>query len=124
MNTLASPLLILGSFAAYAVLHSILAAHRVKDGVRGLIGEAAFERYYRLFFNVIGVLTLLPILWLVVGLPDQALYTIAFPWRWLSYAGQGVGLLLLADTLRQTGAADFLGLRQLFARGSAPALHG
>lgn len=124
MNVWLSPLIIIASFVAYSLLHSVLAGHRFKAWASARVGTAAYERYYRLFFNAVGVLTLLPILWLVVALPDRPLYSIPYPWRWLSFAGQLVGLWLLAASLRVTGALDFLGLGQLAAEGSpAPELH-
>jgi len=124
MDAWQSPLTILASFVAYSVLHSVLAGHRFKAWAQARMGTTAYERYYRLLFNLIGVLTLLPILWLVVALPDWPLYSIPNPWRWLSYLGQLAGLVLLAASLRVTGALDFLGLQQLADEGgAAPELH-
>lgn len=115
-----SALLIFLAFVAYGVLHSFLASRRVKEWARKATGEAAFQRYYRLAFNLVGGITLLPILWLVAALPDRALYIIPFPWRWLSYAGQLLGAYVLWASLQQTQASDFLGLRQaLAAEGEA-----
>lgn len=112
-----SPWLILGAFLLYSILHSILASVRVKGWARRMLGDKAFERSYRFIFNSIGTLTLLPILWLVAVLPNRALYMIPFPWRWLSVAGQALGLWILLRALRQTGALEFLGLRQLSGGG-------
>jgi protein-S-isoprenylcysteine O-methyltransferase Ste14 len=124
MNAWQSPLIILASFAVYSVLHSVLAGHRFKAWAQARMGAAAYERYYRLLFNAVGVLTLLPILWLAVAPPDRPLYSTPYPWRWLSFAGQVAGLWLLAASLRVTGALDFLGLRQLAVEGgAAPELH-
>lgn len=124
MNVWMSPLLIFISFVLYSLLHSVLAGPHFKAGARARMGTAAYERYYRLLFNAVGVLTLLPILWMVVALPDRPLYSIPYPWRWLSFAGQVAGLWLLAASLRVTGALDFLGLGQLAAGGgTAPELH-
>lgn len=110
-----SVFLILLAFSLYGVLHSFLAAQRVKLWARVAFGEVAFQRWYRLAFNAVGILTLLPILWLVATLPDRLLYVIPFPWRWLSYAVQLFGAYVLWASLRQTGAFDFLGLRQAMA---------
>lgn len=124
MKELWSAVIILGGFAAYSLLHSWLAGLRVKAWVERRLGAGWVRRYYRLAFNVVGVLSLLPILWLAAWLPDRGLYTIPYPWRWLSYAGQALGLWILWASLRQTGALDFLGLRQLTEEGEqdAPAL--
>jgi protein-S-isoprenylcysteine O-methyltransferase Ste14 len=109
---------ILAGMMAYGLLHSFLASHFFKNAVRRTLGEGAFQRYYRLFYNVMGVITLLPVLALPFLLPDQPLYALRGPWRWLFLAGQGISALLVAATVVQTGALDFLGLRQLAMRES------
>lgn len=116
-----SAIIIFLAFVVYSALHSVLASHTLKGWVRGAFGEAAFQRYYRLAFNFIGGLTLLPILWLVAALPDRPLYVILYPWRWLSYAGQLLGAWILWASLQQTSAFDFLGLRQVFAQAGQAA---
>ena len=115
------PFVILFAFAIYGLVHSWLASQRVKNWARRGFGDAAFERYYRFAFNLIGILTLLPILVLATQLPDKPLYSIPDPWRWVALAGQVIALILLAGTLRQTGTLDFLGLSQLAGEGKTGA---
>ena len=116
MNYFLPPLFILLAFTAYSVLHSILASLRVKAWARRTFGEGAVARYYRLFFNLVGVLTLLPVLWLAGALPDRQLYAIPFPWVLLTAAGQLYGAWILLSSVMHTGTADFLGLQQALAR--------
>jgi protein-S-isoprenylcysteine O-methyltransferase Ste14 len=52
-------------------------------------------------------------------LPDRTLYTIPFPWRWLSLAGQCVALTALVWTALQTDVLRFAGLSQLLTRNPA-----
>ncbi len=111
-----SVLLILAAMAAYGLLHSFLASLFFKNAVRRALGEGFFDRYYRLFYNLVGVVTLLPVIALPVLLPDRPLYALPAPWRWLFLAGQGLSALLVAAAVIQTGALDFLGLRQLASR--------
>lgn len=115
------PLVILFAFALYGLVHSWLASQRVKNWARRGFGESAFERYYRFAFNLIGILTLLPILVLAAQLPDRSLYSIPDPWRWITLVGQAIALIILAGTLRQTGTLDFLGLGQLAGEGKTGA---
>jgi hypothetical protein len=61
---------------AYGVLHSWLASNQVKGMAARVFGGRAYRRFYRLFFSVTGALTALPLLILVVLLPDQTLYEI------------------------------------------------
>jgi protein-S-isoprenylcysteine O-methyltransferase Ste14 len=115
--------IILLAFALYGLVHSWLASMRFKQWLRGKLGEPWVQRYYRLVFNILGTVTLLPILWLAAVLPDRLVYVIPYPWRWLSYAGQVLGIWILWASLRQTGTMDFLGLRQIVQpEAKAPAL--
>jgi len=74
------------------------------------------RRWYRLAFNLFAGFSLLPLLMLLVVLPDVWVYTIPVPWRWLSYAGQSLSLLALAWTVLRTSPLHFAGLAQLLAR--------
>lgn len=124
MNNL-SPLIsfwiILLAFGLYGVVHSILASLKLKAWVEGVFGAAWVGRWYRLIFNVLGVVTLVPIFWLMAVLPNQALYEIPATWRWLAILGQLFGLLVLLASVGQTGALDFLGLGQLSSAEGAEA---
>ncbi|MEX1247309.1 MAG: isoprenylcysteine carboxylmethyltransferase family protein [Anaerolineales bacterium] len=122
MNAWLSALIILIAFAIYGVLHSILASQRVKDWVQRRFGEGLAHRAYRLFFNLVGVVTLLPILFLVIWLPDLPLYAVPSALRPVFLVGQGIGVLVLAAALSMTDALDFLGLRQFTDRDKEPQL--
>ncbi|MCW5877311.1 MAG: isoprenylcysteine carboxylmethyltransferase family protein [Anaerolineales bacterium] len=104
---------ILLAFGLYAVLHSLLAGAGVKDWATRRLGAAVVQRCYRLFFNVVGLVSLLPVLVLVAWLPDGLLYRLPVWALPFSLLGQLAGLGLLAASLRQTGIADFLGFSQL-----------
>lgn len=96
----------------YGVLHSILAANGVKAWAERVFGPDAMRRYYRLFFVLVAVASLLPVLALAAWLPDQRIYTIPAPWTWLTLAAQGAAALGLLAGVRQTDALAFLGIRQ------------
>jgi protein-S-isoprenylcysteine O-methyltransferase Ste14 len=119
---ISSPVIIFGSFVLYAILHSFLASRSAKDWARKQFGEQAFDRTYRLFFNFVGVITLLPILYLVVWLPNQPLYSVPVFWWPFMLAGQVAAVLILAAALNKTDALDFAGLRQLGGKVEAPPL--
>ena len=80
---------VLAGVGAYGVVHSILAAHTVKGWVERTWGAKA-RRFYRLFYAFFATLSLLLLLGLVVGLPDQMLYTIPIPWVLLTLGLQGL----------------------------------
>ena len=55
------PILVFVSMAAWGVLHTWLAAFSTKQMARDIFGKA-MDRYYRLIFIAVALLTLLPIL--------------------------------------------------------------
>jgi protein-S-isoprenylcysteine O-methyltransferase Ste14 len=116
------PLLILFGFAAYGVLHSYLASKAAKDLARRVIGESATARVYRLFFNLVGVVTLYPILVITLTFPDQVLYTAPGFLKEIFSIVQIIGLLLVVISIEKTGLGDFLGTGQLFRGAEAPKL--
>lgn len=74
------------------------------------------DRYYRLFFVIVGTLTLLPILAMPVLLPDNPLYSVPAPWSYLMQAVQVIAAIMLVMSVLQTGALDFIGLQQPFVK--------
>ena len=81
--------------------------------MRRALGENV-TRFYRISYNIFSVVSFLPILWLMVVLPDRMLYQIPSPWIYLSLAGQLAAVVLLAVGVLQTDTLSFVGLRQLF----------
>ncbi len=105
------PVFILLATLAYGLLHSVLASLRVKALARRLFGPAA-DHWYRLAYNLLAVVTLIPVLGLLAASPDRPLYRFAQPWRTLALFGQGFAVLLAAYSLLKTDLGDFLGLRR------------
>ena len=104
--------LVLLAVLLYGLVHSLLAALRVKALARRYFGSWS-DRFYRLGYNIFALVSLLPVLALPALLPDRTLYTVPFPWALLSLALQGIALLALGIGLIQTDVWSFLGLRQL-----------
>jgi protein-S-isoprenylcysteine O-methyltransferase Ste14 len=101
----------------YGVVHSWLASLGVKAWAKRKYGSSA-DRWYRLAYNVFAVITLLPVLALLVLLPDQHLYTIPFPGAVFFLGAQFLGALIIVVGLLQAGVWSFFGLRHLV--GSTP----
>lgn len=101
-------LLILGGMLVWGLLHSLLAAWRVKQ-----VLEAHLGRGYRLFYNLVAGVTLLPVLALVAWRPGEVLYQAPAPWRWGMVVIQLLAVLAATVTLLQTDVLRFLGIRQL-----------
>ena len=104
-------MILVGTFAAWGIAHSLLASLALKDFFRKTLGDGLM-RAYRLGYNLFSVLSLLPILWLMWTLPNHTIYLIPAPWKYLMLAGQGVAAFLLLYGVLQTDTLSFVGLRQ------------
>lgn len=96
----------------WGIVHSSMASLAFKDLLRRTFG-AGFMKFYRLLYNIFSAVSLAPILYLVVALPDRDLYRIPVPWSLLMLAGQGISTLLLFVAVLQTDTLSFIGLRQV-----------
>ncbi len=112
-----APWLILLTIVIWGFVHSLMASLGTKARIRKWIGSSA-DRWYRLAYNIIGIVTFLPILGLVATFPGERLYVIPTPWTYLALAGQLLALLALAIGLLQTGIWSFLGFEQMLVAGS------
>jgi protein-S-isoprenylcysteine O-methyltransferase Ste14 len=101
----------------YGTVHSLLASQRVKNAVRKRWGAEA-DRYYRLFFNIVAVITFIPTLAVLGRNIGPVLAVVAWPWSAGLIVGQITSLLLMSACFLQSDPSYFLGLRQL---GSAAA---
>jgi protein-S-isoprenylcysteine O-methyltransferase Ste14 len=97
--------------AAWSVLHSWLAAYSTKRISSNLFGNR-MDRYYRLFFVGLAVLTLLPILGLIILLPSDVLWIISSPWLYLTVLLQVLAVVGALVTILQTDVMAFIGIRQ------------
>lgn len=103
---------IIGGYALlYALIHSWTASQSFKDWAARRAGAGA-DRWYRLGYNLVSVILLLPFLPLLLWLPDQLLYTVPAPWLWLMLLVQGAALAGTAYGIWLTDPWHFLGLRQ------------
>ena len=98
----------------WGVVHSIMASLGFKSALEKMLGAKAM-RFYRLFFNIFSVITIIPVLWLAKVLPDSTLYTIPKPWLYLMLFGQALSAVGEVVGLFQTDVWEFAGLRQVIA---------
>jgi protein-S-isoprenylcysteine O-methyltransferase Ste14 len=104
--------LILLAVLAYGLLHSFLASLKLKAHTHHWFGSST-DLWFRLAYNFIAVITLLPILILPVILIDKEIYRIPFPWVIITLFIQGIAIFILFKGLKQTGITSFIGLDQL-----------
>jgi protein-S-isoprenylcysteine O-methyltransferase Ste14 len=98
-----------GGWLAYAALHSLLAAHAVKACISRRWPAAM--RYYRLAYNVIATLFLLPLLWATYALPGEPLWRWSGSGAWLANALAVAALAGIWRASRAYDMAEFLGLQ-------------
>ena len=113
------PILITIASLLYASLHSLLATLEAKARTHQRFGPKA-DRWYRLTYNLFAGISFIPILFLLVVLPDKFLYRIESPWLLLTSAGQLLGAAIIVVGIWQTGAGSFLGLRQIWGTDDPP----
>jgi protein-S-isoprenylcysteine O-methyltransferase Ste14 len=104
--------------AVYGFLHSFLASHTAKGWAERALGAAA-RRFYRLFYILIALAGVVPLLLLARFLPDKVIFAFTLPWSLLLMLLQGLAGLGLIAAVSQTDPWAFIGLRQI---GTAPAL--
>lgn len=107
-----SDLLTLGLvWLAYFLLHSLFSLLSLKRWVAERF--PIVSRYYRIVFNVLAILLIIPPLWLMYSLAGDVL------WQWQGaglYLSNFLGLLVLAGfvwSMRYYDGMDFLGVRQI-----------
>jgi protein-S-isoprenylcysteine O-methyltransferase Ste14 len=106
-------LLIFVTLMAFGVIHSLLASHSAKQVAQRLVGVNVATATYRLVFNVLAFVTILPALSLMFRLPDRELYRLPAPWDSIALGLQALAALGLLYSVYQMDAWFFLGLRQL-----------
>lgn len=95
--------------AGYGGLHSLLASRRLKTALVNRFGPGVM-RWHRLLFSILGGLTFLPVLAMVIWLPDRVIYTIPYPASSWFRLLQLIGLGGVVYGVLQTGFFNFIGL--------------
>ena len=107
--------IILGAFAAFGAIHSLMAGARLKERLIPVLGERFTEGWYRLAYNALSGVTVFPVLLAIVLLPDRLLYQLASPWSVLLRLVQLAGLAGLVGALFVTDVWHFAGIKQAAA---------
>lgn len=99
--------------ALWGCVHSVMASLGFKNLLDHALGDSLM-RFYRLFYNLFSVISITPILYLMVSLPNVNLYRFLSPWNYLILIGRALSALLLLVAVMQTDVLSFTGLRQLY----------
>jgi protein-S-isoprenylcysteine O-methyltransferase Ste14 len=102
--------ILLMAWVGYFAVHSLLASNAFKRWMGRRM--PALMPAYRLLFNGIALLLLLPLAWLLVVWHDALLWRWPLPLAWLMGGLSLAAVLLFIWSLRFYDGSEFLGLRQ------------
>ena len=105
--------LIITSSLIWSVVHSVTASHAAKALARKYFGARHADGLYRLLYNIISIITFLPLMAVAAILPDQPLYR--FPDWMIPFAIliQVICVIAVLLAVIQVDLWSFVGLRQL-----------
>jgi len=109
MNSI-NVLILIGAWVGYFVLHSALASTVTKAWVA--VHVPRFAPYYRLAYNLVATLLLIPVLWIVYTGESAPLWSWHGLARWLADGLAIAAALGFLWTLRYYDMDEFLGLKQ------------
>jgi methanethiol S-methyltransferase len=98
--------------SVWEFIHSLLASYAVKNKIYTFLGRES-QFYYRLSYNIISFLSLVPVVFIVASAPEKVLYIIPFPWFLINLLVEGILSFLLIAGIIQTGISEFIGVKQL-----------
>lgn len=110
-------LLLTATWGGYFALHSLLASHAMKAEVARRWPR--FARRYRLFYNTVALVTLVPVLALMASTPGPWLWRWHGAWGWLADALALCALAGFVWSARYYDLGEFAGLRRACADGPA-----
>jgi len=108
-------LLVLIMFGLYGIFHSILASQAMKTAIRERVGDRAYYGFYRAFYNIVALITLIPIFWVLAENPGGTVYTLDDRWAEVILVMEWVGRIGVVVAVLQIDALRFIGLRQIIA---------
>ncbi len=100
-------------WAAYCAVHSTLISIPVTSWLKAVL--ASRYRFYRLFFNIFSIATLIPLVMYShsARFRTEPLFTWSGYWRILQYCLIGLGLVLVVAGARHYSMLQFLGIQQI-----------
>jgi protein-S-isoprenylcysteine O-methyltransferase Ste14 len=104
-------LLLALAWTAYCTLHSAMISETATGFLKRRLGDSF--RFYRLFFNSIAMLTLIPVLWYSHSLRQAAIFCWEGVWLVPQYLLLGCGILLVVAGGRHYRLGQFVGISQL-----------
>jgi protein-S-isoprenylcysteine O-methyltransferase Ste14 len=103
------------AWTGYGAVHSGMISETATGFLKRRLG-AGF-RFYRLAFNLVAIVLLVPVVWYSQSLAGEPLIRWAGPWRTVRYAVVALAVLLFVAGGRHYSLRQFVGISQL--RGSS-----
>ena len=103
------------SLLLYGLIHSILAGHDIKERFKKYFGERAYHGFYRAFYNIMAVVTLLPVMFIMAQDSGRILWRFDAAWKPILSIIQVIGSIGVVVSLIQIDLGQFTGLRQIWA---------
>lgn len=108
-------LAVIALMIAYGLFHSVLASEEVKQAARRRVGVRVYEGFYRAFFNLVAILTFVPVSLLIVAEGSPVVWTLPESLSPMLTILQVIGIIGFVLSLVQIDFLRFAGLRQMFA---------
>lgn len=105
-------LFVVAAMLAYGVFHSLTAAIGIKAVFAALMGQRAYLGFYRLFYNTVSTITLLPVFVLMAAEPGSNIWRLDGLPGMVFRVVQLVGVVGVLISFLQIDALRFAGLRQ------------
>ncbi len=96
---------------AFAIIHSWTASGKFKGKIKSWIGENAFDRYYRIAYNLISLITFVPLFYLAIT-ESPMVWAVEGNWRIIFRVIQLMAIAGITLSLYQVDWREFIGLRQ------------
>lgn len=97
---------------AFGLIHSWLAGKRIKQAVERRIGHRAYEGFYRLGYNVLAIVTLVPVFALMLVMPGSTLWQVSDTVAGVFLVIQIAGAIGMIISVLQIDGMRFMGIAQ------------
>lgn len=105
---------------AYGIIHTLLASDALKNLLKSILGR--FSTYYRILYNIIATLLLIPIVQFQLSTPSKMLLEQSLMNQILGGLMMGSGIFLGVSALRHYDLSEFLGIDELKGKTKQPVL--
>lgn len=99
----------------FSLIHSLMAGQNIKTFIRRWFGERVYFGLYRIGYNVIAAISLIPVFLLIILYPGNIVWSVNGTPAVILVVIQGVGFIGLVVSLIQIDLGQFTGLSQLRA---------